>query len=62
MARYHADHLRRLLDEADNRFRELLRALDTWDDDNTFVTIDGVRIRLAVDDFKVILAEIRRLK
>lgn len=63
MSRYYARHLRRLADEADARFRELLRALDTgradYDDP---VQVDGIRVRLAVDDFRVILTEIRKLK
>jgi len=63
MAKYYAKHLRRLAGEADNRFRELMRALDTCGiDGDSSVQVDGVRVRLAVDDFKVILAEMRRLK
>lgn len=63
MTRYYARHLRRLANEADTRFKELMRALDTHgaDDDSTLQP-DGVRVRLAVDDFKSILAEIRKLK
>ena len=63
MTRYYAKHLRRLANEADIRFRELMRALDTGrlDNDST-VQVDGTRVRLAVDDFKTILTEIRRLK
>lgn len=63
MARYYAKHLRRLAGEADTRFRELMRALDTHGaNGDTIVQPDSVRVRLAVDDFKTILAEIRRLK
>ncbi|GAJ02833.1 unnamed protein product [marine sediment metagenome] len=61
--RYYAHHLMRLTDEADSRFHELLSALDTKQlRGNDVVHIDSVRIRLAVDDFKTILTEIRRLK
>lgn len=63
MTRYYARHLRRLANEADIRFRKLMQALDTGrlDNDST-VQMDGIQIRLAVDDFKTILTEIRRLK
>lgn len=60
---YYAFHLRRLADEADGRFRELMRVLDTRQaEGESLMQVDSVRVRLAVDDFKVILAEIRRLK
>ena len=63
MARYYAKHLRRLANEADDRFRVLMHALDTHGaSGDTIVQPDGVRVRLAVDDFKTILTEIRRLK
>lgn len=63
MTRYYARHLRRLAGETDTRFKELMRALDTFglSGDST-VQPDGVRVRLAVDDFKTILTEIRKLK
>jgi len=63
MSKYYAKHLKRLAGEADTRFRELMRALDTHgrEGDDT-IQVDGTRIRLAVDDFKTILTEIRRLK
>ncbi len=61
--KYYAKHLRRLANEANTRFGELMRALDVRGKDNdTAIQVDGTRIRLAVDDFKTILTEIRRLK
>jgi len=63
MTRYYAHHLKRLRCEAGTRFQNLMRALDTFNVDNdSTVNVDGTRIRLAVDDFKTILSEIRRLK
>ena len=63
MSKYYAYHLRRLAGEADTRFKELMRTLDTHGvDRDTTVQVDGTQIRLAVDDFKTILTEIRRLK
>ena len=63
MTQYYADHLYRLRHQAQTRFDELMRALDPgcYRGTNT-VRVDGVKIRLAVDDFKVILTEIRKLK
>lgn len=63
MTRYSAKHLHRLKHQAQTRFDELLRALDTGDNRGTYIVqVDGMQIRLAVDDFKVILTEIRKLK
>lgn len=63
MTRYYARHLRCLADEADTRFKKLMQALDTQGaKGDTTVQPDGVRVRLAVDDFKTILTEIRKLK
>lgn len=63
MTRYYARHLRRLANEADTRFRELMRALDTHGaEGDSIIQPDGIQVRLAVDDFKTILTEIRRLK
>ena len=63
MSKYYANHLYRLRHQAQTRFDELLRALDPGDNRGTdTVMVDGVKIRLAVDDFKVILTEIRKLK
>lgn len=62
--RYQYNHIRNLANEARSRFDHLLYALQMRDNDwsRDAVNIDGLAIRLAVDDFKVILAEIRRLK
>jgi len=63
VSNYYAKHLHRLRHQAQTRFDELLRALDAGDNRGTdTVTVDGMQIRLAVDDFKVILTEIRKLK
>jgi len=63
MSRYTAGHLHRLRHQAQSRFDELLRALNTGPNRGTdAVAVDGMQIRLAVDDFKVILTEIRKLK
>jgi len=64
MTRYYtAKHLHRLRHQAQTRFDELLRAMDTGGNRGTeTVAIDGMQIRLSVDDFKVILTEIRKLK
>lgn len=61
--RYNANHIRRLRDEAQARCNRLLDALnvpETYDSD--FILVDGCEIRMAVDDFKSVLSEIRRLK
>jgi hypothetical protein len=63
MTKYYAKHLHRLRHEAQTRFDELMRALDTGGRRGTdILQVDGMQIRLAVDDFKVILTEIRKLK
>lgn len=63
MSKYYAEHLHRLRYQAQARFDELLRALETGDRRGTdLVLVDGMQVRLAVDDFKVILTEIRKLK
>jgi hypothetical protein len=62
--RHHTGHVRRLGEEAHARFKRLVDvfpacgpgcAPDT-------VMVNGSKVRIAVDDFKTILAEIRRLK
>jgi len=58
---YMSRHLKRLTSEAHARFDYLLDALDT-EGAGEKVVVDGAKIRLAVDDFKTILTEIRRLK
>lgn len=61
--RYKVSHIVRLRDEVSVRYNVLLRALAT---PSAFrcnnVVIDGSKIRMAVDDFKSVLSEIRRLK
>lgn len=61
--RYHANHIRRLRDEAQTRCNTLLTILNVpLAFEDNYITVDGSRIRIAVDDFKSILTEIRRLK
>ncbi len=63
MNKYYAKHLHRLSHQAQTRFDDLLRALDTRGKRGTdIMTVDGMQIRLAVDDFGSILTEIRKLK
>ena len=63
MSKYYAKHLNCLRYQAQTRFDELLRALDTGGNRGTdTVAVDGMQIRLAVDDFRAILTEIRKLK
>ena len=63
MSKYYANHLYRLRHQAQTRCDELMRATDPGVSRGTeTVMVDGVEIRLAVDDFKVILTEIRKLK
>ncbi len=64
---YRLGHLRKLADEAHYRFGRLIDALNITPaalggrgDDA--VQINAVDVRLAVDSFKAILTEIRRLK
>lgn len=59
--KYQAKHIHKLQAEAVDRFERLQHALP-YPIDNKLVTVNGRDIRLAVDDFKSILAEIRRLK
>lgn len=61
--RYKANHIRRLHDEVIARQLHLLSVLNvpiTYSGD--FISIDGSEVRMAVDDFKCVLSEIRRLK
>ena len=62
--RYHYSHIRNLASEARSRFDNLLHALQMCDSGygKDEIYIDGMTVRLAVDDFKTILAEIRKLK
>ena len=67
MARYNYWYVNRLYDQAAYRFDRLKDAMKIPLDrkipqTNHDITIDGLDLRLAVDDFKNILAEIRKLK
>ena len=65
MTEYREDHVMRLRRELGQRVERLSGALKGPEGiirGVKCVRIDPVEIRLAVDDFKVILAEIRRLK
>jgi len=63
MGRYYAWHVLKLRTEAHRRFDELMRVLELGDKrGDDLLTFDGMRVRLAVDDFKNILTEIRKLK
>ncbi len=63
MSKYFIPHVDRLRKEAEGRMADLRAALRTshvkFDD---VIEVDGIRIRLAVEGFKAILAEIRKLK
>ena len=61
--RYKANHIRRLRDEATARYEAIVRALgvSSFCGSDTIV-VDGSETRMAVDDFKSVLSEIRRLK
>ncbi|MEE9548702.1 MAG: hypothetical protein V3V68_05040 [Nitrosomonadaceae bacterium] len=61
--KYKANHIRRLHEEAQARCNNLLDVLNvptTFRSD--FIEVNGCEIRMAVDDFKSVLSEIRRLK
>ncbi len=61
--RYKADHIKRLCAETQARYYQIMDALYvpiTFSGDYT--TVDGSQVRMAVDDFKSVLSEIRRLK
>jgi len=61
--KHRANHVRRLRNEAQVRCNRLLDALNVppaWSGD--WIEIDPSRTRMAVDDFKSVLSEIRRLK
>lgn len=67
MAYYNSDYLRRLQSEAQSRFDILIKTLQP--DGNRYtpttvrnISISGIDVRLAVEDFKAILTEIRKLK
>lgn len=58
---YNANHIRKLRSETTTRFEALQRILHVPHNDKT-VLMNARDVRLAVDDFKNILTEIRRLK
>ena len=68
MGNYYHSHVRRLTQEARKRFDRLVEVLTPHAaihhpvNDKEVISINGCDVRLAVDDFKTILAEIRRLK
>lgn len=61
--KYRSSHIRRLRDEAQARCNNLLDVLNVPNAyEHDFITVDGCEVRMAVDDFKSVLSEIRRLK
>jgi hypothetical protein len=63
MSGYRVKHIRRVSGELRKRYNELSLALDTGcARDNESIQLDGFRVRTAVDDFKTILTEARRMK
>jgi len=64
--KYQRRHISRLRDELAFRYEELQRALHIPNDMGVPTTdtidIEGLRVRLAVEDFKAILSEVRKLK
>jgi hypothetical protein len=63
MDSYYVKYVRRVSDELSRRFNTLAIAIDIGraTDDEKF-QVDGFKVRMAVDDLKIILAEIRKLK
>ena len=60
---YNAGHVRKLGEEAHARFKRLCDVIPVCGPGSADkVTINGADVRMAVDDFKSVLAEIRRLK
>ena len=60
---YYRDHLRKLTHEAERRYAALIDVLYPGHGDaRDKIEVDGPAIRMAVDDFKTILTEIRRLR
>jgi len=64
--RYRRYHITNLVNELSARYSRLLDQVDPgprgMSRPDDLVEVDGARIRMAVDDFKVILAELRKLK
>ena len=63
---WYKSHLDKLTNEAIERFQRLMDAMKphstTSRNGKEAVVVHGSNIRIAVDDFKTILAEIRKLK
>ena len=62
---YYKTHIDQLRQETEDRFSRLLLALHGTQlilNGKECINLDGPMIRIAVDDFKTILVEIRRLK
>lgn len=63
MGRYYAWHILKLRMESQHRFDKLMEVIELGDSrGDDLLPFEGMRVRLAVDDFKTILAEIRKLK
>jgi len=68
MGEYYHSHILRLQQEARQRFDRLMATLTPHaavhhpHNDKEIVNINGCGVRFAVDDFKTVLLEIRRLK
>ena len=62
MPRYRVSHVVGLREELYSRFDRLVDAFPVCRRGQENCTVDGSKMRLAVDDFKAILAELRRLK
>ena len=63
--RYKVDHLHYLLNEAEIRWQKLVEAItpkESFTPPSGCSMVSGSQVRMAVDDFKNILLEIRRLK
>lgn len=60
--RYSEEYMRRLQQEVACRYKRLMATLEVSEDNVKYVRVDGFATRLAVDDFKNILSEIRKLK
>jgi hypothetical protein len=59
---YTTNHVVGLREELHSRFDRLIDAFPVLKYRQDVCTVDGSKMRLAVDDFKAILAEVRRLK
>ena len=65
MSKYLRTYVLQLKQETHNRFRQLIESLEGKVErfkGAECLNLNGSKIRIAVDDFKTILSEIRRLK